>query len=286
MNVYELPLFNVPVDKFTRIVVDTVERVVSNYKPSFVSKVPRLWYSRVYCKSSENMTEVPNESVGLVFTSPPYEVGKEYDRGVSLAEYTSLLTRVSLEVFRVLKEGGRYLVNIANVGRRPCIPLTLVVYAICLRVGFTPMGEIIWYKKGKPTTGTAWGSWRSAKSPVLRSTHEYILVFAKRRCHRLDDGISTITATEFTNYTKALWAVKPESASRVGHPAPFPVELAARAIKLYSYLDDVVLDPFCGSGSTLVAAKILGRKYVGYDVNPKYVILSRRRLRSIPNTVW
>jgi len=141
-----------------------------------------------------------------------------------------------------------------------------------------PKGEIIW-QKGKGASGScAWGSWRSAKAPRLRDLHEYLLVFAKQSYGRPDKGESTIDRDEFMAATLSIWDIPPESAKRVGHPAPFPVELASRVIQLYSYLDDVVLDPFLGSGTTCVAAKQLGRKYIGFDISEEYCSLARERL--------
>ena len=140
------------------------------------------------------------------------------------------------------------------------------------------MGEIIW-RKGKGVNGScAWGSWLSAKAPRLRDVHEYLLVFAKDDFSRPDRGESDIERDEFMAATLSVWDILPESAKRVGHPAPFPVELAQRVIRLYSYVDEVVLDPFLGSGTTAVAALQSGRRYVGYEIAPEYCALAEERL--------
>ena len=140
------------------------------------------------------------------------------------------------------------------------------------------MGEIIWQKGGGANNNCAWGSWKSAKSPRLRDIHEYLLVFSKEGFSRPDKGISDIGDDEFMAATLSVWQIAPESARKVGHPAPFPVELAERVIKLFSYVGDVVLDPFVGSGTTCVAAVRSGRHYVGYDISPAYCALADERI--------
>lgn len=236
------------------------------------------WTNKVYCHSSEDMIHIPDGTVGLAFTSPPYNVGKEYDDDTSLTEYLDLITRVGREVYRVLRPGGRYVVNIANLGRKPYIPLHAHFYARHMDIGFLPAGEIIW-QKGKGMSGScAWGSWMSARSPRLRDIHEYLLVFVKEDFSRPDRGVSDVGRDEFMASTLSIWEVPPASARQIGHPAPFPVELAERVIRLFSYVDDVVLDPFNGSGSTCVAALLNDRRYVGYDIEPAYCELASARL--------
>ena len=246
--------------------------------PKVPPKPLEEWADRIYCHTAEDMRHIPDESVALAFTSPPYNAGKEYDEDLDLGAYLDLITRVAAEVYRVLIPGGRYVVNIANLGRKPYIPLHAYFYARHMSVGFLPAGEIIW-QKGKSMSGScAWGSWMSARAPRLRDVHEYLLVFVKDGFSRPDAGESDISRDEFLAATLSVWEIPPESARRVGHPAPFPVELARRVIQLYSYVGDVVLDPFNGSGSTCVAAAQAGRHYVGYDISEEYCELARRRL--------
>ena len=236
------------------------------------------WADRIYCRSSEAMLDLPDNSVGLAFTSPPYNVGKDYDDDLSFQGYLDLVGRVAREVYRVLLPGGRYVVNIANLGRKPYIPLHAHFYQVHMGLGFLPMGEIVW-QKGKGASGScAWGSWMSAKAPRLRDLHEYLLVFAKQGFARPDRGTSDIGRDEFMAATLSVWEIPPESARRVGHPAPFPVALAERVIQLYSYVGDVVLDPFVGSGTTCVAAARHGRHYVGYELSPEYCALAEARV--------
>jgi site-specific DNA-methyltransferase (adenine-specific) len=240
--------------------------------------MPADWSNQLYQASATDMALIPDQGVSLAFTSPPYNVGKEYDDNISLESYLALIRAVAHEVYRVLQPGGRYVVNIANLGRKPYIPLHAYFYGIHMEAGFLPMGEIIW-RKGKGANGScAWGSWRSARAPRLRDVHEYLLVFAKEGFSRPERGESDIARDEFMEATLSVWDILPESAKRVGHPAPFPVELAARVIQLYSYVGDVVLDPFVGSGTTAVAAVKNGRRYVGYEIDAGYFELAQNRV--------
>ncbi len=242
--------------------------------------VPAGVLDSVLCKSSEVMHELPDSSIHLMVTSPPYNVGKDYDGDLTLQEYLDFLGRVWNEVHRVLVPGGRACVNVANLGRRPYIPLHASIALQMIEMGFQMRGEIIWQKGSSAGTSTAWGSWMSPSNPTLRDTHEYILVFSKGTFSR---GVSlgrqaTIGREQFLEYTKSVWSIAAESATRVGHPAPFPIDLPYRLIQLYTYQGEVVLDPFLGSGQTALAAIQAGRHYVGYDIDPQYVDLASRRI--------
>jgi len=239
---------------------------------------PGDWADKIYCASSEYMEAVPDNAVALAFTSPPYNVGKDYDADISLPEYLDLITSIGRDVYRVLRPGGRYVINIANLGRKPYIPLHTLFWDIHIALDFLPMGEIIWRKAKGANGSCAWGSWMSAKAPRLRDVHEYVLVFAKQSFSRPDRGESDIDRDDFMSSTLSIWEIPSESARRVGHPAPFPLELASRVIRLYSYKEDVVLDPFVGSGTTCIAAAQLDRHYVGYDISEEYCRLSEKRL--------
>ena len=234
----------------------------------------------IVCGTSETMSELPDNSVHLMVTSPPYNVGKDYDQDLSLEEYLSLLARVWTEVRRVLVPGGRACINVANLGRKPYIPLHTYLVRDLLGLGLLMRGEIIWDKGASASASTAWGSWQSASNPTLRDTHEYILVFSKDsfRRPRPEDRADTITREEFLQVTKSVWTLPAESASKIGHPAPFPVELPYRLIQLYTFAGEVVLDPFMGSGQTALAAIKSGRHYVGYEINPAYVDHARARI--------
>ncbi len=213
-------------------------------------------------------------------TSPPYNVGKDYDEDLSLDEYLAFLRGVWAEVYRVLVPGGRACINVANLGRKPYIPLHAFLISQLLELPFLMRGEIIWDKGASASASTAWGSWQSASNPILRDTHEYILVFSKGgyRRPRPDGRKDTVSKDEFLEYTKSVWAFPAQSASKVGHPAPFPVELPYRLIQLYTYEGEVVLDPFIGSGQTALAAIKSGRHYVGYETNADYARRAEARI--------
>ena len=247
--------------------------------PSHEQPVPPHIVNRLYNHTSQNMHELPSNSIHLSITSPPYNVGKEYDEDLTGAEYYDLLHAVWVETYRVLVPGGRACINIANIGRKPYIALNAMITGQMLDIGFLMRGEIIWDKSASAGTSCAWGSWCSASNPVLRDTHEYILIFSKGRYDRPARGkISTITKDEFLTYTKSVWTFPAESAKRVQHPAPYPIELPRRLIQLYSYTDDIVLDPFIGSGTSAVAALQSSRQYVGYDISPAYIALAQDRI--------
>ena len=237
---------------------------------------------RLYCKSSERMDEIPDDSIHLMITSPPYNVGKEYDNDLTLDEYLELLTSVFKEVRKKLVTGGRACINIANIGRKPYIPLHAMVIEIMLDLGFLMRGEIIWDKSSSAGGSCAWGSWMSASNPVLRDYHEYILVFSKDSYskNKNQEKRDTITHDDFIQWTQSVWTFPAVNAKKIGHPAPFPVELPHRLINLYSYEGDVVLDPFCGSGTTCIAAIQNNRRYIGYDIKEEYIELSKRRINN------
>lgn len=237
--------------------------------------------NQVHCHSSEQMVELPDDSVHLMVTSPPYNVGKEYDEDLSLVEYTKLLCSVFTECFRVLVGGGRACINIANIGRKPYLPFNALVAGIMKDIGYLMRGEIIWNKAASAGASCAWGSWMSPSNPVLRDVHEYILVFSKGSYSRQPSPTQpTITRDNFLEWTKSIWDFPAESARRVGHPAPFPVELPLRLIELYTYSNDVVLDPFMGSGSTAIASLRTNRRWIGYDVSTRYCDLTNTRVAS------
>lgn len=251
-------------------------------KVEYVEKlIPEEHLNRIFCKSSEEMSELPDNSVHLMVTSPPYNVGKEYDRDSTLEEYLEFLGRVWREVYRVLVPGGRACVNVANLGRKPYIPLHSFVIHEMLNIGFLMRGEIIWNKGNSASPSTAWGSWLSPANPILRDVHEYIMVFSKGTFSRQNSmkRISTISKEEFLEFTKSLWTFYAESAKRIGHPAPFPVELPYRLTQLYTFQDEIILDPFIGSGQTAIAALLSKRKFIGYETNAKYIDSAENRIK-------
>lgn len=253
---------------------DLVENPVP---PEFLDKI-------VLGDAREVLKKLPDNCLHLMVTSPPYNVGKEYDEDLTLGEYLDFITEVMREVYRALVWGGRVCFNVANLGRKPYIPLHAYLIQRFEEIGYLFRGEIIW-DKGDAVSGasTAWGSWRSAVNPILRDQHEYIIVLSKGSFKRTKKPNSedTITAEEFLEFTRSVWRFPPESATKVGHPAPFPVELPYRCIQLYTFKGDVVLDPFIGSGTTAVAAAKLGRHFIGIDIVEEYVRIAEARVREV-----
>jgi DNA modification methylase len=246
--------------------------------------IPSELMNTIIHGSSESMKALPDSSVHLMVTSPPYNVGKEYDADMTLGEFLGLLKKVWAEVHRVLVPGGRACINVANLGRKPYIPLHTYIIEDMNDLGFLMRGEVIWNKAASASSSTAWGSWQSASNPTLRDVHEYILVFSKGNFGRdkpesgREDKKDTISKEQFLEFTKSVWDFPTESARKIGHPAPFPMELPYRCIQLYTFLNETVLDPFMGSGQTALAACKAGRHYVGYELNEEYVNLARTRL--------
>jgi site-specific DNA-methyltransferase (adenine-specific) len=257
---------------------------------------------RLFCADARTMTtrQVADRSVALVVTSPPYFTGKEYEldtgRGgvpATYLEYLDLLREVLAVCAAKLEPGGRMAVNVANLGRKPYRSLSADVISILQDdLGLLMRGEIIWQKAKGAGGSCAWGSYRSPQNPVLRDLTERVVIAGKgrfdraltrpRRAARGLPHEPTITAEEFLAATLDVWDIPAESATRVGHPAPFPVELPRRLIELYTYRGDLVLDPFMGAGSTAVAAVRSGRHYVGFDTDAGYLELAGRRLAAEP----
>jgi DNA modification methylase len=259
---------------------------------------PPITVDKLVVGDARNMEVVNDDSVALVVTSPPYYAGKEYETelgrgGVpsSYVDYLIMLRDVFAECWRVLEPGGRIAVNVANLGRKPYRSLSADVTRILQDdLGFLMRGEILWVKAEGASGSCAWGSYMSAANPVLRDVSERVVIASKLRLDRAIDrkkrqqlGMpheNTITKDEFHEATLDTWRIRPESARRVGHPAPFPVDLPRRLIELYSYREDLVLDPFVGAGTTAVAAVKTGRHYIGYDTDRTYISLSRARIKS------
>ncbi len=264
----------------------------------------------IYNADSRAMEELSDNSVQLVVTSPPYNVGKKYnyyeDRE-PLDRYLDFLMMVWRECLRVLVPGGRLAINVANTGRNPYIPLHAFIIQQCLDLGLLMRGEILWDKSATAGTSTAWGSFARASNPTLRDTHEYIMVFSKASM-RLEKPYTRgdhtgISNQEFVDWTRSIWhkngtakkAIRDTARSiwRFGtqskkvqqktkgitHPAPFPLDLPLRLILLYTNVGDIVLDPFMGSGSTAIAARLTRRHYIGYEISPEYIELSNERIR-------
>ena len=255
---------------------------------------------------ARHMRQIPDSSIALIVTSPPYFVGKEYEDSIAADsddripttyfDYLEMLDSVFSECVRVLEPGGRIAINVANLGRKPYRSLSADVIRLLEAQGLLLRGEIIWQKSRGSSGSCAWGSFRSAANPALRDTTERIIVASKGRfdraktpAARAELGLphkSTLPTDEFMEATLDVWDMHAESARRVRHPAPFPVELPRRLIDLYTFEGDAVLDPFMGSGTTLVAAVLTDRRGVGFDLDPEYVQVARERIKTARARVW
>ena len=233
----------------------------------------------IFNKSAEKMDDLIDNCVSLTVTSPPYNVGKLSDSDLSDDDYWKLIEQCFKEVYRVTESGGRLVINVANLGRKPYIPFSNMFTQIMLDLGFLMRGEIIWQKSKGANANFAWGSWLSASNPVIRDIHEYCLVFSKDGMSKGVKGVSTLEKEEFMDSTLSIWNINPARAKKIGHPAPFPIELAERFINLYSYEKDLVLDPFIGSRTTAIAAQKLNRHNVGYEINDEYCELAETRIK-------
>jgi len=256
-----------------------------------INEFPNELLNKTIFGSAEDMSMIPDNSLHLMITSPPYNVSKEYDEDLSLKEYLEMLRKVFTETYRVLLNGGRACINVANLGRKPYIPLSDYISQMMIEIGFNMRGEIIWNKAASASPSTAWGSWMSASNPILRDVHEYILVFSKgdykrdRKKTEKETKQNTISKEEFMEWTKSIWTFNAESARRVGHPAPFPVDLPYRLIQLYSFTTDIILDPFMGSGTTAIAALKSNRNYVGFEISKEYIELINTRVKPYENMI-
>ena len=257
--------------------------------------VDRLWVGDA--REMDRYGQVADSSVALVVTSPPYYAGKEYEEAVgeghipaTYIDYLEMLHDVFAECVRKLEPGGRIAVNVANLGRKPYRSLSADVIDILQnRLKLLLRGEVIWLKARGATGSCAWGTFQTPGNPVLRDLTERVVIASKGRFNRArkateraEEGLPSVGssfADEYMEATTDVWEIRPASATRVGHPAPFPVELPQRLIDLYTYRGDLVLDPFAGAGTTAVAAVRTGRHYVGFDTDTGYIALAEERIR-------
>lgn len=241
------------------------------------------------------MDFIPNCSVDLVITSPPYNMGIKYDEyndNLSWEEYEQLLYDVFKECYRVLTIGGRMAINVAGVGRKPYIFIPALIERVVNKINESlnafgsnyPLlcrGIVLWDKSVSVGQSTSWGSWLSPSNPTLRDVHEFILIYSKGEYKLQHSGDTDLTKDEFLEWTKSIWSFPTVSAKKLKHPAPYPEELPRRLIKLYSYQNDVILDPFMGCGTTLIAAQKLNRRWIGVDMSRGYCDLAEKNLSEV-----
>jgi site-specific DNA-methyltransferase (adenine-specific) len=277
-------------DRFTPPVLSPDERVSAPVR-----------VDELFCADARTMddTQVADRSVALLVTSPPYFTGKEYETDMAAGhvpatyiEYLGMLHDVLAVSLTKLEPGGRMAINVANLGRKPYRSLSADIVSILQDdLGMLLRGEVIWQKAKGAGGSCAWGSYKSPQNPVLRDVTERIVIASKgrfdrtiKRADREKEGLpheATIGTDEFLSSTIDVWEMPTASATRVGHPAPFPVDLPRRLIELYTYRGDLVLDPFVGSGSTAIAAVESGRHYVGFDTEQSYIDLARERVAEV-----
>jgi site-specific DNA-methyltransferase (adenine-specific) len=229
---------------------------------------------------------IDENSIDLIVTSPPYNVDIQYGNykdGIPYDEYLKFSKEWITQALKVLKSDGRMCLNIPldkNKGGQKSVAADFT--KIAKDVGFNYHSTIIW-NEGNISRRTAWGSWLSARAPYVIAPVEVILVLYKNSWRKLSSGENDIIKQEFMDWTNGVWTFQGESKKRVGHPAPFPIELPRRCIKLFSYVGDIILDPFLGSGSTLIAAYQNKRKGVGVEIDQKYFDLSIKRITETCN---
>jgi DNA modification methylase len=268
-----------------------------HFSSSDKSSEPVNYLDKIYLKDCRKMIELPDECVKLIVTSPPYNVTKTYDQNLTLNEYLSFIQEVLTDCKRVLSSKGLIALNIANLGRKPYIPLDVYMIKILQKLGFHIVQEIIWNKEASAGGSCAWGSWLSSSNPSLRDVHEYIILASKKADFQdftisqdKHDKISLIVegkkiTFQFNNLCSNIWNFQTESAKRVKHPAPFPVELPYRFIHFLTNEEDLILDPFMGSGTTAIAAIISKRHYVGYDISKEFVETAEYRINNLKNSI-
>jgi DNA modification methylase len=253
----------------------------------------------------EGLRSIADGIVTLVVTSPPYNLKIDYASAADdqpYKDYVKWLSAVFKECYRTLRKGGRLIINIDSMTNRQDDKQEEYIRDIrtdlaneLKPMGFKFFGEHVWYKSSKdPTHGggqfngkkTAWGSYMSPSTPAVRRNHEYILVYSKEQFKlekTADSGEPDITSEEFTNFIASTWSMQPETRNLADHPVPFPIEFPVRCLKLYSYPNDIVLDPFNGTGTTTYAAHCLKRRYIGIDMDANYCKFAEERIEASVN---
>jgi len=237
------------------------------------------WINDIHCGDClDVISNFDDNSIDLVVTSPPYNVGVDYGKyndSISQEEYKSMMSSLFELLDSKLKDVGRVCVNISLKNDGGIVDMPKVIKTLSQDLNWTQRFEIIW-DKGSSESSSAWGSWRSPSSPRPIFNHEYILIFDVGKEKKKSE--KTIPKEKFMKYVKSVWNLSPETSS--SHPAPFPEEIPKRLIQLNSYENDVVLDPFIGSGTTAVVAEKLDRNWIGIDLDEEYVDMSLKRIES------
>lgn len=247
---------------------------------------PLVYQDKIICEDNlKVLKQLPNNCVDIIVTSPPYNFGMEYDSdddSLFWKEYYEKLFNIFLECIRVLKYGGRFVVNIQPL-YSDYIPTHHIITNFFLEQKMIWKGEILWEKNNYNCKYCSWGSWKSPSSPYLKYTWEFIEVFCKGDLKKIGKKENIdITGDEFKQWVLAKWSIAPERKMKeYGHPAMFPEELVNRCLKLFSYQNDIVLDPFNGAGTTTYVAAKTNRHYLGIDISQEYCNTAINRLKKV-----
>jgi len=249
------------------------------------NELPEQFKNQIICNDSQNVLQkLPNNCVDLVFTSPPYNFGLDYEDSNddhNWDAYFKKLFRILDECIRVLKYGGRLIINVQPLFS-DYIPSHHLISNYCIKKKLIWKGEVLWEKNNYNCKYTAWGSWKSPSNPYLKYTWEFIEIFCKGEMKKTGEKENIdISADEFKEWVVAKWSVAPErKMKKYDHPAMFPEQLVQRVLKLFSYKNDVILDPFNGAGTTTAIAKKLSRNYIGIDTSEQYCSTATERLKN------
>lgn len=240
-------------------------------------------YLSVYNDDILSIESIKENSIDLIVTSPPYNVDIKYNSNNDKLDYATYLEFTKewiSKCYKLAKDDGRFCLNIPldknkDGQQSVCADIT----TIAKQIGWKYHSTIIW-NEGNISRRTAWGSWLSASAPYVIAPVEVIVVLYKKYWRKIFSGKSDVTKEEFLGWTNGVWTFNGESKKRIGHPAPYPVELPKRCIKLFSYTNNTILDPFLGSGTTLIACVESKRKGIGVDIDKQYCALAKRRILS------
>ena len=265
-----------------------------NCNKSFITAEPqqlRSFVNRIVCgDAQEVLSRIPDLSIDLIITSPPYNFGHTYaqdphDDTHEWNEYFEKLLRVWIECERVLKPGGRMAVNVQPLFS-DYVPTHHIISRQLARLGLLWKAEFLWEKNNYNAKYTAWGSWKSPSMPYIKYTWEFIEVFDKEKHKKTGKREDIdITSDEFKEWVLGKWTFPPETRMKdYEHPAMFPEELPRRLMKLFSYKNDIVLDPFNGAGTTSLVARKQGRRFIGIDISEQYCNMALKRVTDVNNT--
>ena len=248
--------------------------------------IPHDYTNKIICNNSlDELKKLPDNCIDIIFTSPPYNFGLDYQKNEDdhyWEDYFSNLFKIFNECIRILKYGGRFLVNIQPLFS-DYIPSHHIISNFFISKKMIWKGEILWEKNNYNCKYTAWGSWKSPSNPYLKYTWEFIEVFCKGDLKKIGDKNNIdINPEEFKNSVIAKWSIAPErDMKKYNHPAMFPEKLVEKVLKLFSFKDDIVLDPFNGVGTTSYVAKKYGRKFLGIDISKEYCNTASKRLEKL-----